>query len=249
MMPALVAVVLWLLVGHAAAAGVFWGLLQVPESNAWMLSLSALLSVVLVALVGFVETGGVLRWVGTSRFGERLARAVRNIPASIVAMLVFSAVWWITGWLASQAGGHRGEIDAALMARFGWTKTAWVHTTIGWAIWFVRYTVGLSLALTLMVVGAVQGFGAVVRFRWLGRGLSPLRLVLVAAWLLILIWLPWQAVYWRPRSLPANWLEPVFVTVKLLVIYLTANIGWALVLWTVARGATPAAAPKPPDTP
>jgi len=31
----------WLIAGHAAAAGLFWALLQVPESSSLMLALSA----------------------------------------------------------------------------------------------------------------------------------------------------------------------------------------------------------------
>lgn len=245
MMAALVATVLWLLVGHAVAGGVFWGLLQVPESNVWMLSLSALLSALFIVLVGFVETDAMLMWTGRWGIGERAARSVRNIPAAIIALLVFAAFWWFTAWMMGRAYTYRGEIDAALMARFGWTKTAWVHSTIAWIVWFVRYPIGVSLALSLTASAAAQGYAAIVRFRWLVRGLAPLRLALVTVWLLVLIWLPWQAVYWRPRSLPANWLEPVFVAAKLLVIYLVANVGWSLVLRTVARGAARAATPKP----
>jgi hypothetical protein len=44
-------------------------------------------------------------------------------------------------------------------------------------------------------------------------------------------------VFWRPKGLPATWLEPAFVLVKLAVIYLLANIGWALVLRAGARPA------------
>jgi hypothetical protein len=245
MMAALVATVLWLLVGHAVAGGLFWGLLQVPESNAWMLLLSVVLSALCIAVVGFVETDALLMWTGHQPISRRAARSVRNLPAAILGLLVFAAFWWFTAWVMGRTYVHHGEIDAALMARFGWTKTAWVHSTIAWIIWFVRYPIGVSLALSLAAGAAAQGYGAVVRFRWLIRGLAPLRLVLVTVWLLALIWLPWQAVYWRPRSLPSTWLEPVFVAAKLLVIYVVANVGWSLVLRTVARAATPATTAKP----
>jgi hypothetical protein len=45
-----------------------------------------------------------------------------------------------------------------------------------------------------------------------------------------LILLPLQALYWKPRGLPANALEPLFVAAKLGVIFLLANVGLALVL-------------------
>jgi len=243
MMAVLLAIILGLLAGHAVAGAIFWALLKVPESNVWMLSLSALLSVLLAVVIGWVETAAALTWTGRYRAAERAKRSLANIPATVVALLVFAAAWWLTGWAAFRIGLQRGEIDAAVMARFGWTDTAWIHAAIAWAIWFVRYGVGLSLALSLLVVAATDGFSAILRFRWFVRGLSPLRLLLVAWWLWVLIWLPWQVVYWRPRSLPTTWLEPTFVTVKVLIVYVRANTGWALVLRTVTRAVAPPAPP------
>jgi hypothetical protein len=244
MIAVLVASVVWLIVGHAVLGGLFWGLLQVPESNAWMLAVSALLVLLLFVVGGWVETTAALMWVRPSGVRERSRRALGALPVFLLGLIVFGAAWWVSGWFASYAVAHRGGIDAALMARFGWTRTGWIHEALAWIAWFVRYPIGLSLALAATISGAVDGPRAVIRLRWIARALSPVRLLVVALWLLLFVWLPWQAAYWRPRSVPTNWVEPVFVAAKLLVIYLLMNIGWSLVLRALARR-KPAATPPP----
>jgi hypothetical protein len=51
----------------------------------------------------------------------------------------------------------------------------------------------------------------------------------------LLVWIPWRYVYWRPRILPASSIQLVFAGVKLLLMYLLAQLAWALCLWTAAR--------------
>ena len=53
----------------------------------------------------------------------------------------------------------------------------------------------------------------------------------------LLVFLPLQAAYWRPEALPPNAIEIAFAAVKLGAIFVAANIGWALVLWTDSRQA------------
>ena len=251
MIAVLVRVVVWLLAGHAVVGGLYWSLLLVPESNAWMLTFSALLVALVVVAFGWVETAAALTWTGRYPFGSRMRRALRGVPAMVVGIVVFGLVWWLTGWVLGWADDHRGEIYAALMARFGWTRTGWVHATIAWAVWVVRYPIGLSLGLAPLVAAAVDGFPALLRLGWVLRALAPVRLALTAVCLLAFVWLPWHAVYWRPKALPATWLQPAFVTAKLLIIYVLMNVGWALILKTAAWGsARPAAAapPAPPNT-
>ncbi len=136
---------------------------------------------------------------------------------------------------ADIAAEARSRMDAAIMAGTGITRTAWLHTAIAWAVWFVRYGIGLSVAVTLMLAAATGGVRVVLGLGWPRRGLAPLQILAVALIVLLFMVLPWQAVYWRPASLPPNWLEPAFVTTKLLALYLVIHLGWALVLGTVAR--------------
>ena len=226
----LLAIVAWLAVGHAVIAGLFWALLQVPESTAAMVALSALLTVLLIVAAACVEALALLSWRRGEAKSTLVGRTVRAVPAFLVSLALFGVVWWLTamagGWLAA----HRGEMDAWLIVHLKLVKSGPIHLVIGWLLWFVRYAIGVSLALTLLAHLATNGFRTFARPAWLRAALQPRRLGLVAVWMLVFIWLPWQEIYWRPKALPPTWLEPVFVSAKLVLVYLLANLGWALVL-------------------
>ena len=95
----------------------------------------------------------------------------------------------------------------------------------------MQFVVGTSLAVTLLTIGAAESIADVVRLRWIPRGLHWLQLVVVAVAMFGLVWLPWQAVYWRPASLPPTSMQIVFAVAKLIAIGVLMHLGWALVLW------------------
>lgn len=233
------ALLAWLTSGHAVLFGLFWLLLHVPESNVVMLAASGLIVLAMVALAGLVEGGGLtLAAPGSSTQG--LARTLIRAPlAAPLAVALFGVVWLLTGSAATGWSGHRGEVDAWFMLHVGWARTARLHDAVWWIIAFLRYVVGISLALALLGWAVSRGLASLARGRWLAAALSPLRLALIAALLLVLVWLPWRAVYWRPAWVAATWQEPTFVAVKLAVLYLLANIGWAGILSVVERGLRP----------
>lgn len=261
MMPRLAAVAAGLAAGHAVAGSLGWWLVNVPDSNAAVLFLSALLACAVVSVTGWVQVAACLTWIETGTMRQRAARSARALPVFVVAVLIFFLLWQAVGRGESWLVEMRGENDAAIMSRTGSARTAWVHVAIGWAAWFLRYVMGLSLALTLLVTGAIRGPRSLLRPSWVLRALRPLQLAITAILLLVFIVLPWQVVYWRPDSLPANWLEPAFAGLKLLAIYAAMHAGWALVLGTAACGATGSPAslfrrrapvqrtPPPADTP
>ncbi|MBE3132913.1 MAG: hypothetical protein IMZ55_05530, partial [Acidobacteria bacterium] len=156
--------------------------------------------------------------------------------------------WWLTGLGFQWAAGHRGEIDAWLMARWGWTRTAWLHSAVVWLLRTVRYALGVSLAVGLVAAAVADGWRAVARAHWLRQALAPRQWMLVGLALLLFVWGPWQAIGWRPGLVPATWVEPLFVGAKLAAIYLVMNFGWALALASVvSRTAISALPPAPPD--
>jgi hypothetical protein len=231
----LIAIVGWLVVGHAVAGGLFWALLLVPESNALMVVLSACLAVLVLVVTAEVETIAVMSWIGPDGRRARVGRAVRALPACLAALVFFLGIYWLTGTVEGWLGDHRGEIDAWLILHARIVKSGAVHAAAGWTLWFVRFGIGVSLALALLVALVESGPRALAGARWLRQGLGARRLALIVLWLLALVWAPWQLVYWRPTALPPSWLEPAFVTVKLALIYLAASLGWALVLKTGTR--------------
>jgi len=235
MMPRLLTVTTWIALGHAALLGLFWLLLHVPESNVLMLAASALIVVAMAALAGWVEGTGLAAWTPGARWREVFLRGARVVVALWLGLALFGLVWWLTARAEAAWTASRGEIDAWLMLHFGWTRTARLHDAVEWVLFFVRWAVGTSLALTPAACALGRGLAGLGRLRWILAALSPLRVVSIGVLLFVFAWLPWRAAYWRPTWLLPNWQEAVFAVVKLGVLYAVATVGWALVLWVVAR--------------
>lgn len=229
----------WLTAGHALVFGLFWLLLQVPESNVLMLLASALLVLAMAAAVAVTEGVGLAWWQPESGWRGAIRHALPALAAALPALVVFALVWVATARGATAWTARQGEIDAWLMLHLGWTRTAALHGAIAWLVAFVRYAVGLSLSLTILWVAQRDGLKALARPAWLRRAVSPLRLVLVALCLYAGLWLPWLAASWRARWVAPNWQEPLFVAVKLGVLFLVANVAWAAILGLVARTVRP----------
>jgi hypothetical protein len=225
----LLAIAAWLAAGHMVLFGLYWLLLATPESNVAMLTASAL-SVALMALAfGWVEAIGFLAWQPDVRPHDLPRRAVGKVPGVWLGTGFFAAVWVLIAHASDLWGGHRGEIDAWLMAQFGWANTGGFHSAVGWLLRFIRF-LGLSVAVALASACTTGGLGGLRRARWMLDGLSLRRLVVLAAILVVFFWLPWRGVNSRPAWLAPNWQETAFVATKLGGIYLLANIGWALII-------------------
>jgi hypothetical protein len=225
----LLAIAGWLAAGHAVIAGLYWLLLAIPESNVAMLAASVLSAVVMALLFGWVEIVGLLAWQAGAKPRELPRRATCKVPGVWLGTALFVAVWFLVFHADDLWGGRRGEIDAWLMAEFGWTNTGGLHTAFRWLLTFLRF-LGLSVSVALASAFAAGGFGALRHVRWLRDALSLRRLLTLAGILVVFFWLPWLAVDWRPAWLAPNWQETTFVVMKLGILYVLANIGSALIL-------------------
>jgi len=235
----LLSITVWLAAGHALLLGAFWVLLQVPESNAVMLVLSLLVAAAIVALVGWVEGGGLCMWTLETPLREAVRRALPGPLAAAIGLLAFGSIWMLSGQAGAAWFGHKGEIDAWLMLRLGWTRTAGLHATMARVIVFVRFVVGGLIALTILWWALAGGLRALARVRhWLAAALAPRRVILTALLFYGLVWLPWKAAFWRPAWLAPNWQEAAFAAMKLGTLYLVANVGWAAILLLVQGGMT-----------
>jgi hypothetical protein len=224
----------WLTAGHALLFGLFWLLLSIPESNVAMLMASALTVVLMALLFGWIEAVGLLAWQGDARPRELPRRAMRAMPGVWLGTALFVGIWYLVAHAGAWWGGHQGEIDAWLMVRFGWANTGKLHVAVGWLLTFVR-VVGLSVAVSLASALVAGGFGDVGRARSVRDGVSLRRLLIIGAILIVFFWLPWRGVDWRPTWVTPDWKETAFVAVKIGMIYVMANIGWALVLGGVSK--------------
>jgi hypothetical protein len=224
----------WLAIGHAAIGLLFWVFLQVPESNVFMLATSLLLVVAMIFLLGCVEAFGLARAQLEMRLLPAVGLAARRVPLVVAPLVLFALIFWLTANAGDWLSGHSGEIDAWVIARTGWTRTAGLHAALEWLLAFVRYGIGLSLAVTLFAAVVVRGVRSVGRAVWLQRAFGWRQLLVTAASVFVGVWLPGQVVYWRPTSLPPTWVEPAFAAVKLAVLFLIFNAAWTVVLWTAA---------------
>jgi hypothetical protein len=228
-MARLASIAAWLLAGHGLWVALFWSLLQVPESSVWMLALSAVLAIVLVVLAAAVQSGASAAWQTDRTVAPALAAGSRRVDAAMLAALVFGALWWATEALLTWHAGVAGQIDAAFIARTGRSQTQWIHATFFWLVMFLRWTVGLTLAVSLLSAAVTRGPAVLRSGAWIRSAMAPRSWLTVTFWFVLLVAIPWHLVDWRPRSLSLG-VEPWFVGAKLALVAVAMAVGWALVL-------------------
>jgi len=239
----LVLVALWLCAGHLAWLALFWGLLQVPESSLWTLGLSGIIALLLVALGGAIHAGASAAWQ-VDGFAAGVRAGAGRLHAAIAAGLVFGAIWWTTAELMAWHGEISGQIDAIYIARTGRAGTGWIHAAIFWGAMFVRWSLGLTLAASLLA--ALVGDGTSAHGRAVTRAaLSPRHFLAVTFWLVLLVAIPWQLASWRPARLGVA-AEPWLVAAKLTLVALAMSTGWALVLRAGCVGYRSSLQARPP---
>ncbi len=162
----------WLLAGTAAWFAIFWGLLHVPESSVWMLALSAVLALALVVVAGAVLAGASAAWDLARPPAHGLRAGVRTVPAALAAALLFGAIWWLTGLVFEWHTGIAGQIDAWVIARTGRPNARWIHFTIFWVTLWVRWSIGLALASSLLGALTTAGAAALRDGAWLRSALG-----------------------------------------------------------------------------
>lgn len=226
---------LWILIGGAITAGVYWGFLITPVSTVPALLTSGVLAIVVLGLLGLTANGAIEIWSrGASLAGAK--RALRSIPSIVPAALIVVLVWWMTSraelWIAERSG----PINAWFIARFGWADVSWLFTSVGYVATWFRWVVAGMLALSLMAGFLAIGWRAGAQAAWLRRALRPRALLGATLWFVALIALPWTyLVPWRPENLPATSMELTFIIAKLTVSAILFAIGAALVTYEASR--------------
>lgn len=239
---------IWILIVGAIAGGVYWGFLITPVSTVLALITSALLAIVVLALIGLIANGAIEIWSrGFSLAGLR--RSLGSIASVIPAGLIILLLWWITGRAESLIAESSGQINAWFIARFGWDDMSWLFTTIRYvAAWF-RWVLGAMLALSLMAGVLAIGWSAIAQAAWITRALRPRALLGATLWFAALIVLPWvYLVPWRPENLPATTIEMVFIVSKLSIAAILGAMGLALISREASRESLPIP-PAPLPTP
>lgn len=240
----LILATLWILIGSATSAGLYWLFLSTPESTVWALSASALLSIVALALAGFTITGTIAVWGnGVSRVGVQ--RAIRSIPSILPALIIVVVTWFLTMQAEVWVTMRSGQINAWFIAQFGWADVSWLFRSIRYAAMWLRWVFASVLALSLMSGFVAVGARAMIESAWLRRALQPRSLLLSTLLFLVLIALPWKYIVpWRPPTLPATSVEMIFIAVKLSLTALMAAVAVALIIREASGAVSP---PRDPN--
>lgn len=239
----------WVLLGAALTAGVYWGFLITPESTIWTLMLSAVLAIVALAMAGLTANGTIAIVTGGGSVAG-MTRALKAIPAVVPAALIALLIWWITARGETWIAMRNGQISAWFIARFGWDDISWLFTTIRCLAQWLRWVITSLLSLSLLATVVTNGWKALAQFAWLRRAVHPRAIVVATLLFVALIALPWvYLVPWRPKGVPASSVEFAFIVAKLSLSAILVAIGAAL----IAREASPtqkepAAAEKRPAT-
>src|SRR5262249_43075799 len=141
--------VVTLALGYAVAAALFWALLNVPESSVAALGLSAALAAATLMAAGMATAAAAALGDGASG-GGALRRSLAALPACLVGLIVFGALWWMTGAIDRWWSGHRGEVDATFIRYVNIARTNRLHQAVFWTTWIVRWIVGLSVVAALV---------------------------------------------------------------------------------------------------
>jgi hypothetical protein len=228
-------VIAWLVAGHVLAGGAYVALINTPESNALMLTQSAVLVLAGLLLLVLTSTSAGLALQRGLPPWRTLRPSLRLLPVVLVAVLVIGVICAGAGWLERWWVARSGEVDAALIAAGDITRTGWLHTTVEWLVALVQWVLVPVWLAASLVWASAYGARHVLSFKWLVAALRPRALLVALAAVVILVWLPWSGVYWRPAAVQPGTLELIFTGVKLLTVGVLANIAWALVLDEAAR--------------
>ena len=228
-----------LLVGAAISGGLYWGFLNTPESTGGALVLSVLLIVVTAMLVAITVLGALELWA-TGFSAGIFRQSASRIAAIVPAILLIVATWWMVGRATRWIDVHSGEISAWFIARFGWANVSWLFTSITWIARWTRWIFAPVLALSLLAAVVGAGWRSLAGAAWIRSAVSPRRLVLATLWFAVLVAVPWVYLApWRPRGIPPNWIELLFITAKLSVTFVLMAIGTSLMIREVARNGQP----------
>lgn len=229
---------LWIGAVDALAGAALVGLLYTPESNLLMLSASALLVLLAGLLLLLSSASAAHGLVRGQAPWSSVATAARHLPLIVLVVTVLGLVCGAAGWFEAWWASRAGEIDAAAIAAGDITDTAWMHSAVHWSVVLVQWVLVPAWLATALAWIAGYERRDVVTLKWLTAGLHWRVLAVTSVAVALLVWLPWQYVYWRPRELPTSAIEVGFTGAKLLSIYLLSQVAWAATLWTAARQVT-----------
>lgn len=193
-----------------------------------MLGVSAALALLmLVALAVGVNTAVLL--MQGMRLGVSLGTAVRRIHWFVVASLPIALAWWLLAQADAWVSSHAGEINAWLIARFGWSDISRLFQAHAWISRWIRWVMVPVASLSLLATLLGHDRRAAAQERWLRRAWHWRTLGLASLVFVVLMVLPWKLAAWQP-ALPATWVQPAVAALRLGVVTMLWSIGAAVLV-------------------
>jgi hypothetical protein len=221
---------LWLLLGALVVFGLYWLLLNTPESNALALISSAILVVLIIASAAlFVNTA--LGLAAGAPLAASAAAAARGVHWVVVAAVPALLLWWTIVRADRWILDHASQINAWFIARYGWSDISSLFRAEVWVSRWLRWSLIPLIALALagaLLDGGVAG----VAGRW-RRALGFRSLAIAVLAFIVLVALPLPLITWRPQ-LPPTWLEPAAAAARLGAVAILWIAGAALLVLLAA---------------
>jgi hypothetical protein len=216
----------WLTLGVMAVFGLYWLLLNTPESNLAALIASLVLVLLITVVSAFVVNVSMRIAVG-ARVRDSLSASARGLHWVLVAALPAALLWWAALHFDRWVVDHSGEINAWFIARFGWADISTLFRAELWLSRWFRWSLIPLLSLALLGALLDGGFtGALARWRlaltWRSLGAAALSFI-------VLIALPLPLIDWRP-SLPPTWVQPATAAARLAIVAALWITGAALLV-------------------
>ena len=228
---------LWLLnlVANAAAlaVGYFW--LLIPDARGWQVGASALIAVIVVALVLWLRAG-TLAWFRVAEFRKQgtiwraYRHALRHVPALGIWVLVFVLfawmLWGLQGYVPQFAVWLRQKLGAGPPPRNIMNDLNWLLLLI---VGFVMPGLWVPMATTISAVGFRPEHVVLSRRVWQ----RPLFWLWFCLLLGVGVYVPYKLVWWIP-DLQTLRQQGWSMGLRFLLAYLIAVTAFISVVWMTA---------------
>jgi hypothetical protein len=193
---------LWLLnlFGNAAALGVWYYWLLIPDAHRWQLAWSAMLALLTIIFILWLRAG-TLAWFRVAEFRNQsaLLPAFRRGFRHIIPLALWAALGAAIAWLILRAGAYTPQLAVWVRqkANAGPPPRSVMHAT-DWLLFVLFWVVFPALWAPAATTIAAAGFSG----RHFARSCRVLRQPLYWILLCILIalgaWVPYKLITWVP---------------------------------------------------
>lgn len=228
---------LWLLnfVANAAVLVVWYFWLLIPDARGWQVAGSALLAIIVVALVLWLRAG-TLAWFRVAEFRKQptiwgaYRHAVRRVPALGIWVLVFVVIAWMLwdlhAYVPQFAVWFRQHLGAGPSPRNVIAGASWLLLLLGGV---VLPGLWVPIATTLAAVGFQAEHITLSRRVWK----RPMYWMWFCLSLGVAVYIPYKLVWWIP-DLQTIRQQAWSMGLRFLLAYATAMMAFIGLVWMTA---------------